>query len=321
MIVITGAAGFIGSCLTSKLNQEGISDLILSDDFSNKNKNKNLIGKQFSKKVNRNIFLDWLAKNHKSVHFVFHIGARTNTTEFDYTIFERLNLNYSKSLWKSCSRFQIPFIYASSAATYGMGELGFNDNHEFVEKLNPLNPYGISKNEFDKWVLQQHDLPPFWAGFKFFNVYGPNEYHKGRMASVVFHTFNQIKNTGGMKLFKSHNNNYEDGKQLRDFIYIKDVINVLYFMMNHKKNSGLYNLGTGHARTFLDLAQIAFTCMNVKERISFIETPSDLLDKYQYFTEAIMHKLRNIGFNQQYTVLEEGIKDYIKNYLLEEKYY
>jgi len=321
MIIVTGAAGFIGSCLVKKLNNEGLTDLVLVDDFSDELKNKNFFGKQFTEKVHRKDLMNWFENNHKSVNFIFHIGARTDTSEFDIAIFNELNLNYSKNLWGKCTKYQIPFIYASSAATYGMGEFGFEDNHELSEKLKPLNPYGISKNEFDKWVLKQNDKPPFWAGFKFFNVFGPNEYHKGRMASVIFHTFNQIKETGEMKLFRSHNQDYKDGEQLRDFIYVKDVCEVLLFMMKHKIDSGIYNLGTGKASTFNDLAEATFSALNKTPNISFIDTPEDIRDKYQYFTQANMQKLITIGYRKPFTTLEKGVEDYVKYYLLKGEYY
>ncbi|MCD4772920.1 MAG: ADP-glyceromanno-heptose 6-epimerase [Bacteroidales bacterium] len=321
MIIITGAAGFIGSCMISKLNSKNHNDLILVDDFSNPEKNKNLEGKKFIKKINRNIFFDWFEKNHSKIDFVFHIGARTNTTEFDISVFDKLNLNYSKDMWKSCTEFNIPLIYASSAATYGMGELGYDDNHEIIDKLKPLNPYGESKNDFDKWVLKQNKFPPFWAGMKFFNVYGPNEYHKGRMASVIIHAFKQINESGKVKLFKSHKPDFEDGKQLRDFVYVKDVVNVLYFFMEHKNDSGIYNLGTGKARSFLDLAKTTFSALNKTENIEFIDTPLDIRDKYQYFTEANIEKLKYIGYNKFFHSLEDGITDYVQYYLVENKFY
>ena len=321
MIIVTGAAGFIGSCLVRKLNNEGFTHLVLADDFSDELKNKNLEGKQFIEKVHRKELMSWTEKNHQLVDFIFHIGARTDTTEFDTAIFDELNLNYSKNLWEKCVKFQIPFIYASSAATYGMGEFGFEDNHEIVEKLKPLNPYGQSKNEFDKWVLRQIECPPFWAGFKFFNVFGPNEYHKSRMASVVFHAFNQIKETGEMKLFKSHNIEYKDGKQLRDFIYVKDVCDVLFFMMKHKKDSGIYNLGIGKARTFNDLADATFSALNKIRNISFIDTPEDIREKYQYFTQGDMQKLKSIGYKKPFSTLENGVVDYVKSYLIKGEYY
>ena len=321
MIIVTGAAGFIGSCLVRKLNNEGFTHLVLADDFSDELKNKNLEGKQFIEKVHRKELMSWTEKNHQLVDFIFHIGARTDTTEFDTAIFDELNLNYSKNLWEKCVKFQIPFIYASSAATYGMGEFGFEDNHEIVEKLKPLNPYGQSKNEFDKWVLMQIECPPFWAGFKFFNVFGPNEYHKSRMASVVFHAFNQIKETGEMKLFKSHKIEYKDGEQLRDFIYVKDVCDVLFFMMKHKKDSGIYNLGIGKARTFNDLADATFSALSKIRNISFIDTPEDIREKYQYFTQGDMQKLKSIGYKKPFSTLENGVEDYVKSYLIKGEYY
>jgi ADP-L-glycero-D-manno-heptose 6-epimerase len=315
MIIVTGAAGFIGSCLVEKLNSERYFDLVLVDDFSDDKKNKNLEGKKFTAKIHRDDFMDWLKQNQKLVQFVFHLGARTDTTEFDKSIFDRLNLNYTKDVWSACVEYGLPLVYASSAATYGEGENGYDDAHSLVEKLKPLNPYGESKNEFDKWALKQERKPYFWAGLKFFNVYGPNEYHKGRMASVVFHAFNQIKQTGKMKLFRSHNPKYKDGEQLRDFIYVKDAVDVCFFLMLHRKNSGIYNLGTGKARTFHDLVRNVFTSMDKKESIEFIDTPADIRDKYQYFTEAKMEKLRKAGYNKPFTSLEEGVKDYVTNYL------
>lgn len=321
MIIITGAAGFIGSCLIQKLNDEGYYDLVLVDDFSNENKNKNFENKRFSKKVNREEFPNWLRQNHLHVQFVFHIGARTDTTEMDRDLLNRLNLDYTKSIWNCCTEFGLPLVYASSAATYGLGELGYDDHEKKIPLLKPLNPYGDSKNEFDIWALEQEKKPYFWAGLKFFNVYGPNEYHKGRMASVIFHTFNQIQKTGSMKLFQSHNPEFKDGEQMRDFVYIKDVVNVLYFFMHHRKDSGIYNLGTGKARTFLDLAKNTFKALNKEADISFIPTPEDIRDKYQYFTEANMNKLRSIGYSQDFHSLEEGVSDYVRNYLLSSKYY
>ncbi|MEO5569606.1 MAG: ADP-glyceromanno-heptose 6-epimerase [Bacteroidia bacterium] len=321
MIIITGAAGFIGSCLVKKLNDERFLDLVLVDDFRNENKNKNLEGTTFSKKVDREEFIPWMKNNHKLVQFIFHIGARTDTTEFNKEIFDRLNLNYSKEVWKTCVEFGLPLVYASSAATYGAGEFGYDDDHSFTDKLKPLNPYGESKNDFDKWALQQERKPYFWVGFKFFNVYGPNEYHKARMASVIFHAFNQIKTTGKVKLFHSHRADYKDGLQLRDFIYVKDVIDVCYFFLHHRKDSGIYNLGTGKARTFYDLAAAVFNAMNKKAAIEFIDIPGDIRDTYQYFTEAKMDKLKAIGYSQKFYSLEDGISDYVKNFLLTEKYF
>jgi len=315
MIVVTGAAGFIGSVLVSRLNKENFKDIVLVDDFTKTEKLSNLENKKFTAKIQRNEFFNWLKDNHKFVQIVFHIGARTDTTEFNKTIFDELNFNYTKNIWKSCVEYGLPLIYASSAATYGNGEYGYNDDENIIPKLKPLNPYGESKNNFDIWALQQKDKPYFWAGLKFFNVFGPNEYHKGRMASVIFHSFNQIKTTGKINLFRSHKKGYNDGEQKRDFIYVKDVVNVLYFLMNDRKNSGIYNLGTGKARTFIDLANSTFLAMNIKPNIEFIDTPIDIRDKYQYFTEAKMEKLKSIGYNIPFASLEDAINDYVNNYL------
>ncbi|CAN5439684.1 ADP-glyceromanno-heptose 6-epimerase [soil metagenome] len=331
MIVITGAYGFIGSCLVRKLNDEGYNDLVLVDDFSKVSKEKNLSAKKFTAKIERENLVEWLGLNHRLVQFIFHLGARTDTTEFDYAIFEKLNVEYSKAVWNACVEFGLPLVYASSAATYGGGEFGYADDHSLIEKLKPLNPYGESKNEFDKWAVEEAaggsgsrqskaGAPYFWAGLKFFNVYGPNEYHKDRMASVIFHAFNQVSATGKMKLFRSHNPEFKDGEQLRDFVYVKDVVNVCYWLMHHRKNSGIYNLGSGTARTFLDLTKNVFKSLNKMEDIEFVDTPADIRDKYQYFTEAKMEKLQQIGYTHPFYSLEEGVKDYVVNYLAVKKY-
>ena len=321
MIVVTGAAGFIGSCLVSRLNKSGIYDIVVVDDFSKTEKARNLEGKTLISKVGRKDFISWLKDFGGEVDFIYHIGARTDTTEFDKSIFDELNVNYSKEVWNLCVEYNIPLVYASSAATYGLGEFGYNDDHSFIPSLVPLNPYGDSKNDFDKWVLKQEKTPPFWAGLKFFNVYGPNEYHKGRMASVIFHAFRQINENGGMKLFRSHNPKYTDGGQLRDFIYVKDVVEVCYFLKERRPESGIYNLGTGTARSFIDLAKNTFKSLNLEENISFIDTPIDIRDKYQYFTEANMTKLLDAGYEGGFHSLEDGVKDYVQNYLIGEKYY
>jgi ADP-L-glycero-D-manno-heptose 6-epimerase len=320
MIVVTGAAGFIGSNMVSKLNSEGFKDIVVVDDFSHPEKNKNLEGKIYSQKIHRDDLIEWIDANHRFVEFIFHMGARSATTGFPKEVYDELNLDYTKALWNKCVEYGLPMVYASSAATYGMGEFGYEDNHEIVEKLKPLNLYGESKNDFDKWALKQEKQPFFWAGLKFFNVYGPNEYHKGRMKSVVAHAFNQIKETGAMKLFKSHHPDYTDGGQTRDFVYVKDLNEIMIFLMNHRKDSGLYNVGTGNARTFLDLTKNTFKGMGVEENISFIDTPMDIRDKYQYFTEANMSKLRSIGYNKAFTSLEDGVADYVKNYLIGNSY-
>ncbi len=321
MIVLTGAAGFIGSCLLARLNELEIQRVMLVDDFKKPLKGHNLVDKRFHSKMDRSEFLEWFKKNGSEVKFIFHIGARTDTAEFDIDIFNELNLNYSKEIWRWCTHYKIPLVYASSAATYGLGEHGYDDIHSVVEKLTPLNPYGDSKNDFDKWALKQHHAPPFWAGLKFFNVYGPNEYHKGRMASVILHAYRQINSTGGMKLFRSHNEKYSDGEQMRDFIYVKDVVNVCYFLYKNRPESGLYNLGSGKARTFLDLTRNTFKALKREINISFIDTPEDIRDKYQYFTEANMNKLIHAGYKDGFHTLEQGVEDYVKNYLIPNKYY
>ena len=321
MMIITGAAGFIGSALISRLNKDNFNYIIAVDDFSFPEKNKNLEGKKIQERVHRDDLFDWIKGKEHLIEFFFHIGARTDTAEFDTAIFDRLNVEYSQKVWKLCYEKQIPLVYASSAATYGLGELGYDDREDIIQDLKPLNPYGVSKNNFDIWALKQENKPFFWAGLKFFNVYGPNEYHKERMASVILHTHRQIKNTGAMKLFRSHNPDFKDGEQTRDFVYVKDVVEVIIFLMHHRQNSGLYNLGTGEARTFLDLAKNTFKACDVEEKISFIDTPEDIRDKYQYFTEANMDKLRAIGYDKKFHTLEEGVEDYVKNYLQEGKYY
>lgn len=321
MIIVTGAAGFIGSCLVGRLNQDNFNAVIAVDKFDNQSKNKNLADKQILLKVDRDNFFSWLDENYEEVEFIFHIGARTDTAEFDQQLLWKLNTEYTQEIWHRCVSYQIPLVYASSAATYGLGEQGYNDDESKISKLEPLNPYGVSKNEFDNWALNQKDKPFFWAGLKFFNVYGPNEYHKDRMASVVMHSFLQIQETNGMKLFRSHNPKYKDGEQMRDFVYVKDVLETCIYLMHHRKNSGIYNLGSGSARSFLDLTRAVFNAINIPEDISFIDTPKDIRDKYQYFTEANMNKLRSIGFDYKFHSLEEGVENYVKDYLIPSKYY
>lgn len=351
-IIVTGAYGFIGSCMVSYLNQQGFENLILVDEFDDDEKELNLLHKKYAVRVERENLFDWLLKEQPPVEFVFHLGARTDTTEFDYSIHQKLNVEYSQKIWQYCTINKIPLVYASSAATYGEGEYGYDDSHDVVESLHPLNPYGISKNEFDKWVLHQKELPPFWAGLKFFNVYGPNEYHKARMASVIFHSFNQIKQNGKVKLFRSHKDGYKDGEQLRDFVYVKDVVAVCYWLMQNVKReasivnsessvvskdsaklttpltshhsrltSGLYNLGTGTARSFNALVNATFAGLDLQPTIEYIDMPEDIRDKYQYFTEAKMEKLKNAGYPNPFHTLEEGVGDYVRNYLNKNSFY
>ena len=330
-IVVTGAAGFVGSCLTGYLNQQGFSNLILVDEFGEAEKVPNLEGKEFSFQVERETFFDWLEENDPQIAFVFHIGARTDTTEFDYSIHEHLNVEYSKKIWAYCAAKGIGLVYASSAATYGAGEKGYDDRHGLEKELKPLNAYGVSKNEFDKWALVQATAddtaaskavaPPFWAGLKFFNVYGPNEYHKARMASVIFHSYHQIRKDGVVKLFKSHRPDFKDGQQLRDFVYVKDVIKVCYWLMEARPESGIYNLGTGKARAFEDLVKATFAGLDLPANIHYIDMPEDIRDKYQYFTEAKMEKLRKAGYGDAFYSLEDGVDDYVRNYLSKGKFY
>jgi ADP-L-glycero-D-manno-heptose 6-epimerase len=320
-ILITGAYGFIGSCMVSYLNQLGYHNLVLVDEFDCEEKELNLHNKKYLVRVERENLFDWLRKEKPSIEFVFHLGARTDTTEFDYSIHQKLNVEYAQQIWNYCTIAYIPLVYASSAATYGDGEFGYLDSHEIIEQLEPLNPYGISKNEFDKWVLHQEDHPPFWAGLKFFNVYGPNEYHKERMASVIFHSYNQIKEHGRVKLFKSHKDGYGHGEQLRDFVYVKDVISVCYWLMENTPASAIYNVGTGIARSFNDLVKASFAGLDMQPVIDYIDMPEDIRDKYQYFTEAVMDKLALAGYSQKFTSLEDGVGDYVRNYLSKQLYF
>jgi ADP-L-glycero-D-manno-heptose 6-epimerase len=291
--------------------------LVLVDDFSREERKVNYETKKFTALLERKELFSFIEKNENQIDFIFHLGARTDTTEFNKAIFDELNVEFSKQVWNLCVQYAIPLVYASSAATYGDGSLGYNDDHNIIPSLKPLNPYGDSKNDFDKWVLQQNTTPFFWAGLKFFNVYGPNEYHKGRMASVVWHSFNQINANGEMKLFRSHNPQFTDGGQMRDFVYVKDVANVCIWLMEARKQSGIFNLGSGKARTFLDLTKNTFKAMGKEENISFIDTPIDIRDKYQYFTEANMNKLKEAGYPHPFHTLEEGVQDYVQNYLLQ----
>ena len=320
-IIVTGAAGFIGSCMVSYLNRQGFEKLILVDEFDDEEKELNLLHKKYIVRVEREDFFGWVQREKPAVDFVFHLGARTDTTEFDYSVHQRLNVEYSQKMWNYCAMHNIPLVYASSAATFGEGELGYDDSHDIIEQLQPLNPYGISKNEFDKWVLHQDCHPPFWAGLKFFNVYGPNEYHKARMASVIFHSYNQIKQNGTVKLFRSHKEGYEDGEQLRDFVYVKDVIAVCYWLMEQQPASAIYNLGTGQARSFNDLVKSTFAGLDMQPSIEYIDMPADIRDKYQYFTEANMDKLRKAGYKAEFYSLEKGVDDYVRNYLAKNEFY
>ena len=326
-IIVTGAAGFIGSCLVEYLNANGFENLILVDDFSRADKAPNLEGKKYSLKIEREKLFEFLEKENPKVDFIFHLGARTDTTEFDYSVHEHLNVEYSIKIWNYGTKMDIPLVYASSAATYGAGEKGYTDDESIIPELHPLNPYGISKNEFDKWALKQTDAPPAWTGLKFFNVYGPNEYHKARMASVIFHSYNQIEKNGFVKLFKSHKEGFNDGEQKRDFIYVKDILKICFWFLECWQTdpktfiTGIYNAGTGEARTFNDLVKATFKGIDREPVIEYIDMPEDLRETYQYFTEATMQKIHEAGYNQPFFSLEEGVGDYVREYLSQGKFY
>jgi ADP-L-glycero-D-manno-heptose 6-epimerase len=322
LVLVTGALGFVGSCVAMDLHRTGRYRVAVCDDLTADRKTPNLGGTEFVYVIERKVLIALLEAGELSdLTAIIHIGARTDTTEFNKAIFDELNVEYSKALWAIATDRQIPFIYASSAATYGAGELGYKDDHAIINQLKPLNPYGDSKNEFDQWVLTQQSAPSQWYGLKFFNVYGPNEYHKSRMASVIFHAFNQFKENGKVKLFRSHRNDFEDGKQLRDFVYVKDVIQVIHFLLQQQPQNGIYNLGTGTARAFYDLAKATAEAMQIPLQIDWIDIPEDIRDKYQYFTEADMQKLQQAGYKNTFHTLEEGITDYVQQYLLPNKHF
>ena len=321
MIVVTGAAGFIGSYFVGKLNRAGFHDLVLVDRYDDVTKERNFFTKQYTRLIDRDEFLPWFQENRQKVEIVFHLGARTDTVGQEPESYEVLNLRYSQNLWKACTNFDIPLVYASSAATYGNGDKGFSDAHQQIAHLKPLNLYAWSKHDFDVWVLNQKRTPQFWAGLKFFNVYGPNEYHKGRMASVVLHAFQTIRETGEMKLFRSHREDVADGEQKRDFIYVDDIAEVMLFFLRNQYHSGIYNVGTGKARSYLDLTNAVFDSMKLNPEIQFVDTPRDLLARYQYFTEADIQKLREIGYSKSFTDLEKGIDEYVNNFLTTENCY
>ncbi len=319
MIIVTGAAGFIGSNIISELYRSGYKDFVAVDLDSRVADSVYLKGKDcrdvsFS---NLEAFID---DNHQMIQAIIHMGACSDTTETDPAIFEKYNLNNTKMLWTKSVAYGLSFIYASSAATYGDGTLGYKDSLDSISDLKPLNLYGQSKQDFDLWALNQENKPFFWAGLKFFNVYGPNEDHKGRMASVVRHAYFQIKETGSMKLFRSHHPNYKDGEQTRDFVYVKDVVAVIQYLMENRPESGIYNVGYGAGRTFKSLVESTFKAMGLDPDIRFIDTPLDIRDKYQYYTCADISHLHNAGYSLPMTSLEKGVEDYVRNYLSQEKY-
>ncbi len=324
MIILTGAAGFIGSYVASYLARNGWGPLVLSDDFNRPVKRANFEAIPAADRIPREHLFDYIRRHPQSVDAIIHLGARTDTMEFDESVFERLNLGYSQKLWQLAVEYQIPLVYASSAATYGAGEHGFSDDAVLLPRLRPLNPYGWSKHRFDLWVMEQAAqgaAPPFWAGLKFFNVYGPNEYHKGRIASVVFHAFHQVKTEGKVRLFKSYRPEYAHGEQRRDFVYVRDVAEVIRFLLEHRPPSDIYNLGTGTARTFIDLVTPIFKALGLPVRIEFIDMPPAIRERYQYFTEADMGKLRSVGYDRPFAPVEEGVYEYVKDFLAAGRHY
>ncbi len=319
MILITGAAGFIGSCMVAELNRRGLDDLILIDDFSQPARLAHLSGLKYRRIVERTSLFDFLEQLHEPVSAIFHLGARTDTAEQDEALFDLLNVSYTKRLWTWATQREVPFLYASSAATYGDGSLGFSDEPGLIPNLRPLNPYGWSKQRVDEWVLQQTQTPPRWVGLKFFNVYGPHESHKGRMASVVFHAFPQVRDHGSLRLFRSHRAAVADGEQQRDFIYVRDVVEVMANWLEQPVKPGIYNLGTGRARTFLDLGRAVFVALKKPLSVEFIDIPADIREAYQYFTEAEMARFFDAGFHHSFRSLEEGVEEYVQEYLISAK--
>lgn len=318
MIIVTGGAGFIGSCMVRTLNDMGIEDIIIVDHIKDTDKWMNMLNKKYIEYINRDEFLVRISEFAGKVTHVIHMGACSATTERDFDFLYKNNFDYSRILWRFCVENHISFIYASSAATYGDGSQGFDDKED-IKLLRPLNAYGYSKQIFDIWAEKQVNVPKQYVGLKFFNVYGPNEYFKGEMASVVFHSYNKIIKTGEIGLFKSYKEEYENGGQLRDFVYVKDVCKVIRFMIEHSEVNGLFNLGTGVARTFYDLGVATFSALELKPNIKFVEMPESLRSKYQYYTQADMDKLKLVGYRDEFYSLERGIKDYVQNYLMKDK--
>ena len=321
MIILTGGGGMIGSMIAWYLNtQMNFDDFVIVDDLINEQQENNFNKRKFIEYIAKDDLEKYLSDK-KNVSAVIHMGAISATTESNFNRLLQSNIRFSQALWHWCAENKVPFIYASSAATYGDGSVGYDDNESELDKLSPLNAYGYSKHFFDRWVQlelsKNQPTPPQWCGLKFFNVYGPNEYHKGRMASVVFHSFNQFKETNQIKLFKSEHPSYADGMQVRDFIYVKDAVKIIIFFLNNNNFSGLYNAGTGNAETFKALAEAVL--INTKGQpndIKYIEMPNDLKGKYQYYTQATMNKINSIGFNDNFMNLKDGVTDYLENYLL-----
>ncbi|MGN6211610.1 ADP-glyceromanno-heptose 6-epimerase [Parafilimonas sp.] len=324
LILITGAAGFIGSCVVQLFNEQGRENIVLVDKFTDLQKERNWKDKKYKYLVDRELLLEWLDENKPNIEFIIHLGARTNVREKSNTVLQEMNVEYSEDVWNYATVYNIPLVYASSATTYGNGELGFNDDDKLIGDFQPLNEYAASKHNFDKWAVQQLNAPPYWAGLKLFNVYGPNEYHKGEGCSIVLKTFKQIQENNTVTLFKSNSESFEDGGQLRDFIYVKDVAKLIWWMYNAMiekqwppEKNGLYNVGTGKARSFKDVAILVFKALGKEPNIIYTEMPEDIASGFRGFSEATTVKLKHAGYNEPFTSLEEGIEDYIKNYLAE----
>lgn len=324
MILVTGAAGFIGSVLATELNRAGFENLVLVDRLRDGDKWRNLRGVQFSEYIHADdLFEAGVIEELGEVQAIFHMGACSSTTERNVDYLMSNNVEFSKALFQWATQAQIPFIYASSAATYGDGEQGYDDSHDQVDSLRPLNAYGWSKQVFDQWVLRQTQTPPAWYGLKFFNVFGPNESHKGDMRSLVHKAFGQISEHGKVKLFKSHREGFKDGEQLRDFVYVVDVVKAMLelWKLGEKGTNGLYNMGTGQERSFKDLVVATFSAMGVKNNIEFIDMPESIRDQYQYFTKANMSKFSQILPSFRFHTLEEAVEDYVSKYLAPKKNY
>lgn len=316
MYIVTGGAGFIGSAIVAKLNSEGINDLIIVDHLGSKAKWKNLVGKRYRDYINKDHFLEMMRSNRLpgGLDAIIHMGACSSTIEADSDYMMENNYRYTKLLAQRALEHDVRFIYASSGATYGAGELGYSDEEQLLPKLKPLNVYGYSKHAFDLWAFEERLFSQF-AGLKFFNVFGPNEYHKDFMTSFVFKAYHQIQNTGEVNLYRSYNPNYLDGESVRDFVYVNDCTNVIWWLLENPKTNGIFNVGSGKARSWRDLTNATFIALGKNPKIDFIDMPEVMRGQYQYHTEADLTKLRAAGYNIPMLALEDGVKDYVQNYL------
>lgn len=328
MIVLTGGAGFIGANTLNALNARGRDDVVVVDDVGSSAKWKHLVGRAYLDYLHKDELWAWLGgegpkgtvacpDGTDALDAVIHLGACSDTTEDDFDYLTLNNVRYSRRLWEACARLRIPYVYASSGATYGDGSRGFSDDHAVVRDLEPLNAYGYSKHRFDLWALRRaradERVPPAWYGLKLFNVYGPHEDHKGRMASVAHHAIDQARTKGKIRLFRSHRPDYADGEQERDFVWVGDAVEAILNVLERRPPSGLYNVGTGRARTFADLARAIFDALGREPEIEYFDMPEDLRGRYQYFTEADVSKLEEAGAAPEWTSLEEGIARYVEH--------